>query len=193
MHAILRIIALCGTLLMAACSGVPEGFGEDKPSEIAGLTTEIMNLGPGIDPEEAARAAEIAILYPGVLAREYEIEDPPLMHNFKVNRGLKPRGLCKHWAEDMQVRLRQENFRTLELHRAIANADNPLLIDHSTVIIGRKGDAWDDGIVLDPWRYGGPLFWAKVSEDDRYPWRNRVDVFAERREWQASRGAAAEY
>ena len=190
MRALIQIAALLGTLLLAGCSGPPADLGKDKPAEIAGLTAEIMSLGEGIDPEEAARAAEIGILYPGVLATEYEIEDPPLIHNFKVNRGIKPRGLCREWADDMEARLATENFRTLSLHRAIANADNPLLIDHSTVIVSRKGDAWDEGVVMDPWRYGGTLFWAKVKDDTRYPWRARQDVFAERREWRETRGEA---
>ena len=192
MRFLLSLIALMGTLLLSGCGGPPEGLGQDKPAEIAGLTAEILKLGPGIDPVEARRAAEIGILYPGELAIAYEIEDPPLIHNFKVNRGIKPRGLCREWADDMEARLAVEEFRTLTLHRAIANADNPLLIDHSTVVVSRAGDPWDEGVVFDPWRYGGTLFWAPVAEDTRYPWRAREDVFADRREWRASRGATAE-
>jgi len=72
--------------------------------------------------------------------------------------------------------LRQEDFKTLQLHRAIANATN-ILIEHSTVIISAKGDDMFKGIILDPWRHGGLLFWAPTLKDDRYNWVPRQKVF----------------
>ena len=139
------------------------------------LARRILDLGPGVDPEEAARAADIAYDYTAELREEYQITDPPLIHNFKVNRGIKPRGLCWHWAEDMERRLKRENFQTLSLHRAIANHDN-VRIDHSTAIVSAAGSTMFDGIVLDPWRKGGVLSWMPVAEDRRYDWRPRAEV-----------------
>ncbi|MXQ06943.1 hypothetical protein GQ651_03690 [Alphaproteobacteria bacterium GH1-50] len=162
---------------LAACAVPPEKRAPATETEIAALAHEIRALGDHVDHEEAARAARIAYRHTRELAIAYQITDPPLIHNTKVNMGLRPRGLCWHWAEDMEKRLAQESFRTLDLHRAIANADNEWLIDHSTVIIGAEGDAWDEGIVLDPWRQGGTLFWDQVKDDTRYRWVNREDVF----------------
>ncbi|MGB2201321.1 MAG: hypothetical protein ACPH5G_08295, partial [Pseudooceanicola atlanticus] len=119
------------------------------------------------------------ITYPLALRAQYEVTDPPLIHNTKVNMGLRPRGLCWHWAEDLENRLAAENFQTLDLHRAIANADK-LRIDHSTVILSAQGDTMEQGIVLDGWRKGGDLFWALVPEDRRYEWERRDVVFARR-------------
>jgi len=138
----------------------------------------IVGLGPDVDPIEAERAARIAFRHTDELSRAYEITDPPLVHNTKVNMGLKPRGLCWHWAEDMEKRLNEEDFATLRIHRAIANADNPLRIDHSTAIISARGADMTEGIVLDPWRYGGKLFWAPLQEDTRYNWVPRTKVLA---------------
>jgi hypothetical protein len=137
---------------------------------------EIRALGAYVDPEEARRAARIAFQHTHQLALEYEITDPPLIHNTKVNMGLKPRGLCWHWAEDLEARLAEENFRTLSLHRAIANADNPFRIDHSTVIVSRRGDTMFEGVVLDPWRKGGVLHWTPTRADADYDWRPRAEV-----------------
>ena len=131
-----------------------------------GLADEIQALGPEVDPEEAHRAARVAFERTAELARAYRITDPPLVHNAKVNMGLKPRGLCWQWADDMESRLAEEEFRTLELHRAIANWDNDFRIDHSTVIISARGDGMFDGIVLDA--------------DPRYTWHPRHLVFAAR-------------
>lgn len=140
------------------------------------LEQNILALGEGIDPAEAARAAQIAYDHTRELAARYQITDPPLVHNSKVNMGLRPRGLCWHWAEDMEKRLVAENFQTLDLHRAIANADNPFRISHSTAIVSRKGDDMFAGMVLDPWRLGGVLTWVKTVEDDKYNWRPQAEV-----------------
>jgi hypothetical protein len=149
--------------------------------DIAELTRSIMSLGPEVDPEEAGRAARVAYERTFELSRQYGITDPPLIHNTKVNMGLRPRGLCWHWAQDMETRLAQEHFETLRLHRAIANGDNEFLIDHSTVILSARGDSMFDGIVLDPWRKGGVLFWSPTLEDTRYTWVARREVFEQRR------------
>lgn len=176
---------------LAGCGGGPEKRAVPGSLEIAELRQEILALGPGIDPEEAGRAARIAFEHTRELAIAYQITDPPLVHNTKVNMGLKPRGLCWHWAEDMENRLRAENFRTLDLHRAIANSDNPFRIDHSTAIISRKGDNMYAGIVVDPWRLGGVLTFVPVLEDTDYKWQPRLAVLEEKARRQATRRPAA--
>ncbi|MCG7519220.1 hypothetical protein [Ruegeria sp. Ofav3-42] len=182
-RALTFVLALLSVLAIAACSAPPRTTGD----EVQRLAAEIRSLGPDIDPEEADRAARIAYSYTAQLVQEYEITDPPLIHNAKVNKGLRPRGLCWHWAEDIERRLKQEDFETLELHRAIANADNPIRIDHSTAIISRKGETMYDGVVLDPWRYGGVLYWSPLLEDTRYEWVPREVVLEKRRLEQVAR------
>lgn len=168
---------------LAACATPPPSTG----NEVERLAAQIQGLGPDIDPEEARRAAQIAYAYTDQLVQEYQITDPPLIHNAKVNKGLRPRGLCWHWAEDIERRLDQEQFETLEMHRAIANADNPFRIDHSTAIISRKGESMYEGVVLDPWRYGGVLYWSPLADDTRYDWVPREVVLEQRRQEQVAR------
>ena len=136
-------------------------------TEIAELNAALLSLGPGIDPEEAARAARVSYVHTHELAIQYRITDPALIHNTKVNLGLKPRGLCKDWAEDMQKRLDAEEFQTLTIHRAIGALVG---VDHSTVIISRRGESMYDGIVIDPWRKGGRLTWIATREDTAWGW-----------------------
>ncbi len=170
----LRIFPVLALVALAACGVTPpDQRSPATQAEIDELTLGIMALGPDIDPAEAAHAAEIAYRYSYKLAIAYQIEDPPLVHNTKVNMGIKARGLCWHWAEDMERRLTAEGFETLKMHRAIANDANPLLIAHSTAIIARRGSGWESGMVLDPWRNGGELHWATVEDDTQYKWVER--------------------
>ncbi|WP_037308093.1 hypothetical protein [Ruegeria halocynthiae] len=182
-RALAFVLALLTIVTLGACSTPPPPTGD----EVQRLVAEIRNLGPDVDPEEADRAARIAYSYTAQLAQDYQITDPPLIHNAKVNKGLRPRGLCWHWAEDIERRLKQEKFQTLDMHRAIANADNPFRIDHSTAIISRKGETMYDGVVLDPWRYGGVLYWSPLPDDTRYEWVPRETVLEKRRREQAAR------
>lgn len=177
----LRCLLLVAFAALSACahSPGPNGPPPGTPQDVAQLAQEIRMLGPDVDPEEARRAAQVTYAYTHQLAQEYQITDPPLIHNTKVNMGAKPRGLCWHWARDIELRLRKENFQTLDLHRAVANHNN-LLLEHSTAIISSKGDTLHDGIILDPWRKGGVLFWSPTRQDDRYTWYSRDQVLAEK-------------
>ena len=151
---------------------------------IAELRLAIATLDESVDPEEAARAARIAIEYSLELARRYEIDNSPLMHNMLVNLGARSRGLCIHWTEDLLARLRSENFASLDLHWAIANHDVPFSIEHSTVVISASGDSLYRGLVLDPWRNAGRLYWAYTLQDQAYPWEPQARVHAYKRELQ---------
>lgn len=189
---ITRRALLAGLVLLPACAAdIPDNSLPAQRAQAAALTDEILALGPGIDPAEATRAADLAYSYTAQLARQYEIVDPPLVHNTKVNMGIKSRGLCWHWAEDMERRLKAEGFQTLAMHRAIASADNPFRIDHSTAIVSRAGDGMYDGIVLDPWRYGGVLHWDRTIEDIRYDWQPRTEVLEMKARARAARNARA--
>ena len=180
-------------LFLAACGSAPEKRAIAGPDQIAELRSMIMALGPEVDPAEADRAAQIAFSYTRELAIQYQITDPPLVHNTKVNMGLRPRGLCWHWAEDMERRLDAEGFETLEMHRAIASAENPFRIDHSTAIISRRGDTFEQGVILDPWRLGGELTFVPTLEDTDYGWESQPVVLERkrRRELAKARRAAA--
>ncbi|MDF1726659.1 MAG: hypothetical protein P1U53_02810 [Sulfitobacter sp.] len=161
-------------LTLAACAGgVPDRGG---PEEVQALARSIAALSPAINPAEAQRAAALSYAQTHRLALAYQITDPPLIHNAKVNAGIKPRGLCYHWAEDMEAALVAEGFRTLDIQRAIANSESLILIEHSTAVITPRGAPMQSGIVIDPWREGGRLFWKRVADDRRYDWLPRDEA-----------------
>ncbi|MFC3615202.1 hypothetical protein ACFORG_15665 [Lutimaribacter marinistellae] len=176
---------------LAGCSSTAEvtRAAVSEPS-IDGLTRALIALDPSVAPEEAARAARISHEYAADLRVKYQVTDPPLVHNYKVNSGMRPRGICVHWADDIESRLRQERFRTLYIHRAISPPRTSFHISHSAPILSARGQTMFEGIVIDGWREGGNLVWAPVSNDPDYNWRPRAEVLgkiAERRAEQQAR------
>lgn len=175
---ILTAVLACMTVLVLGGCGAPQSA--VTQNEVVELSQKLQSLGPEVDPDEALRAAQVALTYSRQLATEYGVSSSPIVHNAKVNEGFADRGLCVHYAEDMERRLKQENFRTLQVHRAIALPKTVFNIDHSTALISRRGDSMYDGVILDPWRNGGDLFWAATRDDTRYNWRPRLEVLAEK-------------
>ena len=159
----------------SSLEAVPARFLERR---IADLEHAILSLGDNVDPGEASRAARVAIDYSLQLAREYGVSGSPLFHNIMVNLGIKSRGLCVHWTRDLGDRLRQEDFKSLDLHWAIANYESLFRLEHSTVVISAHGDSLQQGLVLDPWRNAGELYWARTLEDTDYPWRPQAEIHA---------------
>lgn len=181
------LLPLLMALLTACATATPvaelQQVGESQ--RIDELQQAILALRTDIDRDEARRAAAIAIEYPLQLAEQYQITDPPLLHNFLVNIGAKPRGLCIHWTWDLYARLQQERFRSLDLHWGIANYDNAFRLEHSSVIISARNDSMQQGLILDPWRYGGDLFWAQTLQDPSYVWYPHAEIHARKRERKA--------
>jgi len=181
------VLALAFLLTQGCASSRPQ---VDLPpmveqQRIAELNQAIRSLSDDIDPQEASLAARIAIEYTRQLAQEYEISSSPLTHNMLVNVGAKPRGLCVDWTSDLLARLQQERFYSLQLHWGIANYENAFRIEHSTVIISARGDTLNQGLVLDPWRQGGRLFWAPTLQDPAYRWHPQAEIHALKRQRQA--------
>ncbi len=169
------ILALWVTLTALALGGCATTQPTASQNDINELSLAIQSLSADVDAAEARQAATIAYTYSQGLAREWDVSDPAIIHNAKVINGFRERGLCNDWAEAMTARLRQEDFRTLDLHWATSPPTAFRIIHHSA-LISAKGDSMYDGIILDPWRNSGALFWAPVSEDTRYNWRPRLEV-----------------
>jgi hypothetical protein len=56
---------------------------------IGELQLAILALGDGVDTDESLRAAKIAFEYSKQLARKYEVTDSAIVHNLKVNLGIR--------------------------------------------------------------------------------------------------------
>ncbi len=132
------------------------------------LEWELNALGPEVDPLESRRVAETAIRESAILAEEYQLVRPAVAHNLLVVMGIKERGLCYQWTEDLMKRLQALELKSFQLHWAVAYRGSNLR-EHNCVVISVAGQPFTRGILLDPWRHSGNLYWTPVVKDS-YPW-----------------------
>ena len=180
-------IILSGVLLLSACSNIKyDSVSLDKKGNtlVSAIVTEdvqkiealrkaIMTLGPNIVASEANFVAREAVLHPKILANRYKLTSPPLYHNVLVNYGKRPRGLCWQWTHDMGKQINRP-MKSLQFYHGVAFRRN-YWKEHSTLVVTAKGKGVPDGIVLDPWRDSGVLFWSHVKDDKKYPWVQFTD------------------
>jgi hypothetical protein len=132
------------------------------------LRDRIAALSSRVRADEAQRVAECAYAAAAQLRRDYGvIGGPPSFHNVLVNLGIRKRGLCFQWAEDLLVQLDALKLRTLELHWAEAWGGS--WREHNCVVVTANGQPFRQGIILDCWRHSGHLFWSPLATD-HYPW-----------------------
>jgi hypothetical protein len=149
---------------------------ETERAATAALQNDLMALNGYADVEEATRVAESVMYHSARLAEDYKLVRPAAFHNVLVRIGLKDRGLCHHWTTDLMKQLQELQLKTYQLYWGVAYRGSELR-EHNSVVIAARGDSFENGMVLDPWRYSGVLFWDRV-ENDRYPWKERP-----RHEW----------
>jgi hypothetical protein len=170
----LLAVILLGGCLSAHQTGHPTTGIDHRQVEayrekIGLLQDDLAALNQQADLFEAGQVAETAITYANQLIEEYQLVRPAILHNVLIRVGLKDRGLCYHWTEDLLKRLQSLDLRTYQLHWGVAHRGSELR-EHNSVVITARGQAFDKGLVLDPWRNSGDLYWALIKSD-RYPWK----------------------
>lgn len=164
----MRVLSRAGiALLVLAAGSIKAGALAATASSPDALGSSIAALAPQVRRSEARQVADSAYLAAAQLRRDYEVIGPPLFHNFLVNAGIRKRGLCFQWAEDLLARLDALKLTSLQLHWGEARAGT--WREHNCVVVTAKGQPFRSGIVLDCWRHAGRLYWGALARD-HYPW-----------------------
>ncbi len=160
--------------LLAGCSLLPiEHYSKSRiDRNIENLSSMISGLDKRVDRREAEDLAKSSIYYALELAQKYKIVSPPLWHNTLVNLGLRDRGLCYQWAEDILLFFLKKRYKTLKFYFVGADIGN--YFEHNGVVVS-FGD-FKDGIILDAWRNSGNLYFNYVKKDI-YIWKNREEIY----------------
>ena len=131
------------------------------------LSKQVATLSPRVDPNEAKLLAEYAYATVAQLRQEYRMFGTPIFNNFLVYHGLRKRGYCYQWTEDLLLALDILKLKTLELHWGEAHAGT--WMENNCLVVTAKGQPFERGMILECWRHFGHLRWNLVpSDEDRY-------------------------
>ncbi len=148
---------------------------EYRQAKIVTLKNELLHLGSSVNVYEAEDLANSSVNYSYFLAQKYRAIDSPWLQNILVNLGLKKRGLCYEWAEDLLRFLVRKNYRSFAFHTVGANIG--YLNEHNALAVSLKGEGINNSILLDAWRNSGDLYFTKIEKDKKYRWRERFRLY----------------
>jgi len=112
--------------------------------------------------------------YTAVLTQRFRLTRPPIWHNFLVNVRLRQAGLCYHWSDALYRHLTHQHYPHFAFHLVGANIGE-YLFEHKALVIIAKGGAVEEGVLIDPWRNSGRLYFAPLSKDSAYHWIHRKE------------------
>jgi len=164
----LAMIAVCATPVMAEQqTSVSFQLPKNDLAKAEALADQLAALSPRVDQKEARLLAECAYATVSQLRRQYHMFGTPIFNNFLVYHGVRKRGYCYQWTEDLLIALDALKLKTLELHWGEAYAGT--WRENNCVVVTAKGQPFDHGMILEAWRHFGHLRWNLVrSDEDRY-------------------------
>ncbi len=142
-------------------------------TKVMNLSILLQSLDKHIPQDEAMHLSQDIFYETQKLTREFELTSPPLLHNTLVNVGIREKGLCYHWSDALYAHFLQKKYPHFEFHLVGANIGEYFL-EHNALVIVRKGGVIEEGIIIDPWRDSGKLYFSKVEDDLAYEWKHRA-------------------
>ena len=164
---LLIVVFALWTTGFASASQQPEKFSNSfqvPRSDLAkaeAFANQLAALSPRVDRTEAKLLSDCAYATVSQLKRQYRMFGTPIFNNFLIYHGLKKRGYCYQWSEDLLVALDALRLRSLELRWGEANPGN--WRENNCLVVTAKGQPFQTGIMLDCWRHLGHLYFGPVA------------------------------
>lgn len=162
------VIRISSFVLLALASCVPLETPAQRSIRAQRLAADLATLSPKVSRAEAQKLATTAVERAAELQRSWRPMKYGWANNCLIHAGLRPAGLCYEWRDSTYPPLHQLHLRTFVVH--LASARRATRREHNALVITARGQPFEQGIVLDGWRRGGILEWARLK-DDHYPWK----------------------
>jgi hypothetical protein len=127
------------------------------------LADELSSLSPRVNRDEAKLLADCAFVTVTKLRREYRMFGTPIFNNFLIYHGLRKRGYCYQWSEDLLIALDALRLKSLELHWG--EYDPNTWRENNCIVVTANGQPFKRGIMLECWRHLGHLYFGPVASD----------------------------
>src|SRR6266568_9214368 len=127
------------------------------------LADQLASLSRRVDPNEGTLVAQCAFSTVARLRQEYRMFGTPISNNFLIYHGLRKRGYCYQWSEDLLLALDKLKLTSLELHWG--EYDPGTWRENNCIVVTAKGQPFKQGIMLECWRHLGHLYFGPVASD----------------------------
>ncbi len=138
------------------------------------LSVLLTSLDRQVPPKEAMLLSQDIYQKTQELTKNFKLMYPPAWHNTLVNVGLREKGLCYHWSDALYTYLNAQDYTSFEFHLLGANI-NEYFFEHNALAIVAKNKKVEDGLVIDPWRNSGKLYFSRIKDDVSYQWKHRIN------------------
>jgi hypothetical protein len=129
----------------------------------AKLADQLASLSPRVNRDEAKLLADCAFVTVSKLRREYRMFGTPIFNNFLIYHGLRKRGYCYQWSEDLLLALDKLNLKSVELRWG--EHDPNTWRENNCIVVTAKGQPFNRGIMLECWRHLGHLYFGPIASD----------------------------
>jgi len=136
------------------------------------LAIKLQTLDSNIPPKEAMSLSRDIFDQTAKLTKKFKLVSPPWFHNLLVNVGVREKGLCYHWSDALYRYFFKKNYNAFAFHLAGANMGE-YWFEHNVLVVTAKNGKFGEGIVIDPWRDSGKLYFSTLKEDTKYQWKQR--------------------
>jgi hypothetical protein len=136
---------------------------KNDSAKAAALANQLAALSPRMNPEEAKLLAQYAYATVSKLRRQYRMFGTPIFNNFLIYHGLRKRGYCYQWSEDLLIALDKLKLTSLELHWGESNPGN--WRENNCIVVTAKGQPFNRGVMLECWRHLGHLYFGPIASD----------------------------
>ena len=127
------------------------------------LANQLTALSPRVNPEEAKLLGECGYATVSQLRRDYRMFGTPIFNNFLIYHGLRKRGYCYQWSEDLLIALDELRLTSMELHWGESNPGN--WRENNCIVVTAKGQPFNRGVMLECWRHLGHLYFGPIASD----------------------------
>jgi len=163
------LLSVLFSFLFTACLHNPY-TPQNGIQELAAL---LQTLDSRIPSSEAQALSQEVFLETRKLAQKFNPVSEPHVNNFLINAGLKEQGLCYEWSDALYLHFKQLSYPDFEFHLLVAN-QGEYFFEHNVMAVMAKDSEVMDGVIIDPWRKPGEVYFSKVKEDTRYTWKHRA-------------------
>ena len=157
------------SLFLVGCAVNAPSISQSKRDALSHL---LASLDSDIPQSEAEQLSKDIFYKTEQLTEEFKMASPPQFHNFLVTVGIREKGLCYHWSDALYLYLLAKKYDAFEFHLMGANIGE-YFYEHNALVVVAKGGKIEEGVIIDPWRDSGELYFSKLKDDSEYLWKHR--------------------